>query len=100
MATYVIFQNVVTDPEKMTAYVPRAFELITASGGEVIVFDEDSTILEGEDSYPRTIVIRFKSRRDAEAWYHSPAYHEILPLRLGATKGNARIVDDYDVAGA
>lgn len=96
MATYVIFQNVVTNFEKMSEYVPRAFELIAANGGEVIVFDEDSTILEGEISFPRTIIIKFKSRSAAEAWYRSPEYCEILPLRLAATSGNARIVDDYN----
>lgn len=99
MATYVIFQNVVTDAEKMSEYIPRAFELINAAGGEVIVFDEDSTILDGDDIYPRTIVIRFKSREDAAAWYQSPEYRQILHLRLGATSGNARIVDDFDVTG-
>ena len=98
MATYVIFNNVVTDAQKMAIYVEKAFELIEASGGEVLVFDEDSTILEGDSSLPRTIVLRFKSRDEAEAWYNSPAYREILPLRLEATTGTARIVDDYSVA--
>ena len=98
MATYVIFNNVVTDAQKMAKYVGRAFELIEASGGEVLVFDEESTILEGDSGLPRTIVLRFNSRDEAEAWYHSPAYREILPLRLEATVGTARIVDDYSAA--
>ncbi len=100
MATYVIFNNVVTDAQKMAKYVGEAFALIEASGGEVLVFDEDSTILEGGSDFPRTIVLRFKSRDEAEAWYNSPAYREILPLRLEATVGTARIVDDYSVATA
>ena len=100
MATYMIFNNVVTDAQKMATYVEKAFELIEASGGEVIVFDEDSTILEGDSDLPRTIVIRFNSRDEAEAWYNSPAYREILPLRLEATAGTARIVDDFSAADA
>ncbi len=95
MSTYIIFQNQVTDRETMAEYIPKAMELIYASGGEVIVFEEESTILEGPEDFPRTIVLRFNSRQEAESWYNSPAYQEILALRLKATKGTARMVDEY-----
>jgi hypothetical protein len=44
---------------------------------------------------PRTIVIKFPTREIAAAWYNSPVYREILPLRLAATEGYAVIVDGY-----
>lgn len=95
MSTYIIFHNRVVDREKMAKYIPQAMKLIYASGGEVVVFEEESKILEGPKDFPRTIVLRFNSRAEAEAWYDSPAYKEILSLRLEATQGSARIVDEY-----
>lgn len=98
MSTYIIFHNRVLDREAMARYIPRAMDLIHASGGKVVVFEEDSKILEGPGDFPRTIVLQFDTRKAAEDWYNSPAYQEILSLRLGATEGIARIVDAH-VAG-
>ena len=95
MSTYIIFQNQVLDRENMAQYIPEAMKLIYSSGGEVIVFEEESEILEGPKDLPRTIVLRFNSRQEAESWYSSPAYQEILALRLKATIGTARMVDEY-----
>ena len=51
------------------------------------------TVLEGSWPHQRTVVIEFPSRKDAEAWYRSPAYQKILPLRLKAAKANFIIID-------
>ena len=56
-------------------------------------------VIEGSLSLPRTIVIRFKSGADATAWYNSPEYRAVLPLRLEATEGFAVLVDGFDPAG-
>ncbi len=38
---------------------------------------------------------RFDSRDAAMAWYNSPAYQEVLPLRLAATEGFGMLVDGF-----
>jgi uncharacterized protein (DUF1330 family) len=50
-------------------------------------------VVEGEWPHPRLVVIEFASRQAAEGWYRSPAYQELLPLRLGSSVGNLVIVD-------
>ena len=67
---------------------------------EIVVFDERTSILEGAIDLPRTIIVRFKSRADALAWYESPEYRAVLPLRLAATEGFAMLVDGYDPPAA
>ncbi|HMJ10270.1 MAG TPA: DUF1330 domain-containing protein [Polyangiaceae bacterium] len=100
MSAYFIFHNRITDPSKMQEYVPRAFASLTPYEPEFLVLDENSHVVEGSTHLPRTIVIKFKSRRDAEAWYNSPEYRQALPLRLEATEGIAMIVDAFVPAGA
>jgi hypothetical protein len=43
---------------------------------------------EGEWPFQRFVVVEFPSREAAEAWYRSPAYQKILPLRLKSCTGN------------
>ena len=52
-------------------------------------------VLEGE--FPGyLIVIGFPTRAQAEGWYASPAYREILPLRLEHSTGPVILVDGVD----
>ena len=44
----------------------------------------------------RTVIIEFPSRADAEAWYASKAYQEILPIRRESMDANAVLVDGVD----
>lgn len=44
----------------------------------------------------RTVIVEFPSRAMAEAWYQSPAYQKVLPLRLNSTTSNVIIVDGVD----
>ena len=39
------------------------------------------------------IIIEFPTRDHAHAWYSSPAYQEILPLRLKNTVGEVILID-------
>jgi uncharacterized protein (DUF1330 family) len=52
--------------------------------------------MEGEMPGQRTVVIEFPDRATAEAWYNSPAYQKILPIRLANSTGAMIIVDGYD----
>lgn len=96
MSAYIVFHNLVTDPEKLQQYLPTALETLMAHGVETLVVSETSTILEGTPSFPRTVVLKFPSRAAAREWYDSPEYQKVLPLRLQATEGYAVLVDGYD----
>jgi len=90
---YFVFHNRIVDPEAMETYIPKAVELITAHGGEVLVIAEDSEVLEGSTSLPRTCVIKFDTREQAETWYRSAEYEVVRPIRIGATEGYTVLVD-------
>ena len=93
MAAYLVFHNRVHNPEKMQEYLAKVRETMASYHPEILVFTEHSEVIEGQTNLPRTIVMKFASRDAAMAWYHSPAYQEVLPLRLEATEGFAVLVD-------
>ena len=95
MAAYFVWHNRINNAEKMQEYVPKALETLAPYHHEVVVMDEHSQIVEGTAPWPRTIVIKFDSRQDAMAWYNSPAYQEVLPLRLAASEGFGVLVDEF-----
>ena len=96
MSAYIVLHSVVTDPAKMQQYVPKAVETLEAHGAEALVVSEGATVLEGKPPFPRTIILKFASRDAAKAWYESPEYRKVLPLRLQATQGYAVLVDGLD----
>jgi uncharacterized protein (DUF1330 family) len=96
MSAYVIFNNRVTDPDGMADYIPKAMETLAPYDPEFLVLEDQAQVLEGTPDYPRTVVIKFKSRADAEAWYNSPEYGEVRHLRLAATEGVGFLVDQWE----
>jgi uncharacterized protein (DUF1330 family) len=49
--------------------------------------------MDGPWAPKRIAVIEFPSMAAAKAWYNSPEYQEILPLRLKASNGSLVFVD-------
>ncbi len=93
MAAYFIFHNRVLDQDKLKEYASKVGETLVPFSNEALVFTEHAEVIEGETRLRRTIVLKFDSRDAAIAWYDSPAYQEVLPLRLEATEGYAVLVD-------
>lgn len=96
MAAYFLWHNRIVDSEKMQDYLSKALVTMAPYHPELVVFDEQTQIVEGSAPGPRTIVIKFDSRETAMAWYNSPAYREFLPLRLEATEGFGVLVDGFE----
>ena len=96
MPAYFVTHNRIRNAEKMQEYIPKALEIMAPYNPEILVFDENSQVIEGSTNLPRTIVIKFDSRDAMMAWYNSPEYQEVLPLRLEATEGFSVIVDGFE----
>ena len=80
-------------------YIERIQDTIDPYGGRFIVHGPAVDVREGE--WPGTIVIlEFPTVEQARAWYESPAYREILPLRTEHIRCDTIIADgvgpDYD----
>jgi uncharacterized protein (DUF1330 family) len=80
-------------------YIERIQDTMDPYGGRFIVHGPAVDVREGE--WPGTIVIlEFPTVEQARAWYESPDYREILPLRTEHIRSDTIIVDgvgpDYD----
>jgi uncharacterized protein (DUF1330 family) len=87
MSVYVIVQGKVENRGLLDQYTEKAGPTIAPYKGRVLAFDEEPEVVEGRMEHPRTVIIEFPSMADFRAWYDSPEYQEILPLRLKSTPG-------------
>ena len=82
-------------------YIKTIDATLEPYGGRFLVHGRTPDVLEGEWA-DTTVVIAFPDLDRAYAWYRSPAYREILPLRTRNSDGAAIIVDgvaeDYRAA--
>ena len=84
-AGYVIAQLKVTNPENYKEYVAKVSEVVKKYDGEY-------QVVEGEDNFPRLVIIRFPSYERALEWYHSDEYKPVKDIRLQNSEGSNIIV--------
>jgi uncharacterized protein (DUF1330 family) len=89
---YVVAEVQVTDPAGMQPYGQQAPGTISAFGGKYVVIGGKPVALEGE-APPSLIVLQFGSVEKAKAWYDSPAYSAIRPIRQRSAKSTIFIVE-------
>ncbi|MFG2138041.1 DUF1330 domain-containing protein [Streptomyces sp. NPDC048650] len=82
-------------------YLDRIQATMEPFGGRFRVHNAKVEVVEG--SWPGfVVVIEFPGTDRARAWYDSPAYQEILPLRTRHIAGDVVLVpgvgDDYDAS--
>ena len=82
MPAYVIVNLDIRDPEGIKDYQKHVPETIQAFGGRYLVRGGSFDTLEGALPAERVVVLEFPDSKTAKAWYESPAYQGILPLRL------------------
>lgn len=81
MAAYLIADVDVTDAEQYQQYSQRVPETVAAYGGRYLVLGGALESLEGDFRPKRIVMIEFPDMQAAKAWYASPEYQAILPLR-------------------
>jgi uncharacterized protein (DUF1330 family) len=99
MAAYVIFDVPPGgDREAMKPYGEKAFDTLISFGGRTIVRTNDIENREVRPDKPwtptRLLIIEFPTLAAARAWYNSPEYQVLLPIRL-----NARGPDNMVIVG-
>ena len=93
MPAYVILDIDVTDPDEYEGYRQRSGAIAEQYGGLFRVRGGDPQTVEGDWAPSRIVVLEFPSSEAARAWYDSPEYQEILPLRQAAAHSRAILVD-------
>lgn len=97
MTTYAIahLRNVNVGAE-IIAYLEGIDATLAPFDGKFVVHGAgNKRVLEGAFS-DDVIVLAFPDRRNAEAWYASPAYQAILPLRTRNSDGDVLLIDGVD----
>jgi uncharacterized protein (DUF1330 family) len=92
MPGYLILHGEVTDPEGYEEYKTSAAKVIADHGGRYLVRGGSATPLEGE-WLPRLVVVEFPSYDAALAFYHSPEYQCLVPIRQRYSTSAVAIAD-------
>jgi uncharacterized protein (DUF1330 family) len=83
----------------MDAYVATAMSTMMKGGGTVLVADDSPELLEGQWHGNRTVILGFESVEAARAWYRSPEYQAVIPIRQDAADANVVIVAGFEPPG-
>ena len=81
-----------SDPEGIKPYSQQVEATFAPFTGRYVVRGGQTASLEG-DQPKRIVMIAFDSMAQAQAWYDSPAYRAIRPIRLQSAKSRVYIVE-------
>lgn len=90
---YLVAEEAIHDMEAFTKeYGPKVPATLQPFGGRFVVRGGALTSLEGS-APPRFVIIAFDSVEKARAWYNSPAYQQLAPIRQKASKSTLFIAE-------
>ena len=95
-SVYVISEaDAITDPTGIKEYGAKVLETLAPFNGHYhfVVRGGKTESLDGDAPPKGVVVIAFDTSEQAHAWYDSPAYAAIRPIRLAAVKGRMFIVE-------
>jgi uncharacterized protein (DUF1330 family) len=90
---FYIAEFVVTDCEGMKPYSAQVESTFAPFSGRYIVRGGKINGLEGDGPKGGMVVIEFDSSEQAQAWYDSPAYRKLRPIRQKSAVSRVYIVD-------
>ena len=94
MAAYVIGQLDIFDEVRFKSYLAGFMPIFERYGGELLATTScETTVVEGEWGFPRTVVMKFPSRTKAEEWLADPEYRELVEHRYKSAKCNLAVID-------
>jgi uncharacterized protein (DUF1330 family) len=93
VAAYILADLHVTDPVRFESYRAQVPAMVAAHGGRYLVRGGATTVLEGDFSPQRTVVLEFPDMAHLRAFYASPAYQPLIALRQSAATGSLIAVE-------
>ena len=98
MSAYAVANYRITNPDGYSEYPQQVLATILNHGGEFIVADHGSEVLDGSPG-DVTIVVRFESKQAVRAWYESDEYQKISHLRTDNSEGFLAVCDEFTMPG-
>ena len=96
MAAYLIYDAVVTDPQKYENYKSLAPAAIAAYGGKYVVRGGKHESVEGDWKPNRMVMLEFPTYAKAQEFWNSPEYTAARKSREGAAVAKAVIVQGLE----
>ena len=96
MSVYLIAQLEIHDREGYNKYQEGFLEIFSKYKGEILVVDENHTVIEGTWPFTRTVLIRFPDENEAKRWYESPEYQKLAQHRFKASTSNIIMANGFD----
>ena len=93
MSGYVVIDGEVIDEAAFAEYAEKIVDVVAESGGKYLVRGGGVTVIDGDWSPQRLVIIEFESVEQAQAWIDSPGYQEIHELRDRGIRSNLLIVE-------
>ncbi len=84
MSACVIGRITVKDKEKWAEYRAQVPATLAPWGAELLFRGQRAGILAGQHEHVDTVVIHFPDADTVDAWYDSPEYQALIPLRQQA----------------
>ena len=84
MSACVIGHITVKDDQKWAQYRAQVPATLAPWGAELLFRGQRADILAGDHAHLETVVIRFPDADTVDAWFHSPEYQAMIPLRQQA----------------
>jgi uncharacterized protein (DUF1330 family) len=96
MAAYLIYDAVVTDPQKYEHYKSLAPAAIAAYGGKYVVRGGKHESVEGDWKPNRMVMLEFPTYEKAQEFWNSSEYTSARKSREGAAVAKAVIVQGLE----
>jgi uncharacterized protein (DUF1330 family) len=88
MSVYIINNMTILDRVAYDTYLREFMAVFRQFNGEVLAAQDAPVSIEGQWPFDRTVLLRFPSRADAQAWSNSPQYQAIAKHRIAGTHSN------------
>jgi uncharacterized protein (DUF1330 family) len=89
---YVVAEVEVTDPPAYQAYLAKAVDSLKGYNSRIITRAKPD-VKEGAPAQGNIVIATFDSLADAEKWYSTPPYKDLIPERQKSAKTRLYIVE-------
>ncbi len=90
---YIVADVDVADPDAYARYTAQVLACLAPFEGRFLAWAGAVTTLEGPPTAGRIVILEFPSLAQAQAFWNSPAYRAIVPIRQGCSTARIFMVD-------
>jgi uncharacterized protein (DUF1330 family) len=96
MSAYLVALITVTNQEKFLEYATLSAAAVERYGAKFVIRGSDIEVVEGEMAHSRVVILEFKDKDMAKAFFDSPEYAKAKEVRQEACDFHAFIVEGVE----